>query len=459
MSNKSLVRSFCEVFIGERIRVAVIGSRRSGKTVFLTSLCSHLYYPDNKKFNFHAWSVRAEKRHDDERMFRYDDARNLLAHGQWPKPTTDWSSLRIPITLAKGKKKKLFDLEFLDVPGERVADFPMIGKDYAEWCKWFDFEFGAKFKDYAERLFSCKSKEDALQTYRDFLANEFADHALSLTPSVVLLDEKGRDLGENGRPRTVKEAILGVDAEHQFIPLPPSFLKPLKDFDEVERKKWIKEFSVNYSHYKKRIVAPLAQRIRRTNVLLYLVDVIGLLQRGVDAYFSELKFGEEAIEKFVRKERRNPVLRALKRTWDFFLDTKADRFGLIATQSDRVGGFKNRENLKGLLRGMFKQQLGLFPLYEVKTCASVNTAVVHEDDECKVRAFLMAPESENDKPGVHVVSNVPTDWPKSSEWKPGDDKYNFPQTFPSFDLRVDVPPKQLDLDYIFWKIILGFKDK
>ena len=98
----------------------------------------------------------------------------------------------------------------------------MIGNDYAEWCKWFDFQFGAKFKDYAKRLFSCKSKEDALQTYRDFLANEFADHALSLTPSVVLLDENGQDLGENGRPKTVKEAILGVDAEHQFIPLPPS---------------------------------------------------------------------------------------------------------------------------------------------------------------------------------------------------------------------------------------------
>lgn len=457
MSNKSLVRGLYEVFTGKRIRVAIIGSRRSGKTVFLTSLCSHLYYPDNKFSS--DWLVRAEKRYDGERSFRYDQARDYLAHGQWPKPTTDWSFLRIPITLTNGKEKKLFDLEFLDVPGERVADFPMIGNDYAEWCKWFDFQFGAKFKDYAKRLFSCKSKEDALQTYRDFLANEFADHALSLTPSVVLLDENGQDLGENGRPKTVKEAILGVDAEHQFIPLPPSFLNPLKDFDEDERKKWVKEFSVNYSHYKKRIVAPLAQRIRGTNVLLYLVDVIGLLQRGADAYSSELKFGEAALEKFVRKERRNPVVRVLKRTWDFFLDTKADRFGLIATQSDRVGQIKNRENLKVLLREMFKQQLGLFPLHEVISCASVVSANGNEGDECKVRFFCEPPKSENDKPDWYEISKVPNAWPKSSEWKPGDGKYNFPKTFPSFDLKVDVPPKQLGLDYIFWNIILGLKNK
>lgn len=457
MSNKSLVRSFCEVFTGKRIRVAIIGSRRSGKTVFLTSLCSNLYYP-NKNF-CSGWLLRAEKTYESEHPFRYDDARELLAHGQWPKPTTDWSFLRIPITLTKGKERKLFDLEFLDVPGERVADFPMIGNDYAEWCKWFDFEFGAKFKDYAKRLFSCKSKEDAFQTYRDFLANEFADHALSLTPSVVLLDENGRGLGENGRPKTVKEAILGVDAEHQFIPLPPSFLKPLEDFDEVERKKWVKEFSINYSHYKKRIVAPLARRIRGANVLLYLVDVIGLLQRGADAYSSELKFGEAALEKFVRKERRNPVLRALKRTWDFFLDTKADRFGLIATQSDRVGRFENRDKLKTLLREMFKHQLGLFPLHEVMSCASVVTADGFEDDESKVRIFCESPKSENDKPGEYEISKVPRTWPKSSEWKPGDDKYNFPQTFPSFDLRVDMPPRQLGLDLIFWDIILGVKNK
>ena len=451
MSNKSLLRGLYEVFAGKRIRVAIIGSRRSGKTVFLTSLCSHLYYPNAKKFKFDNWSVQAEKRRDGERTFRYDQAREFLAHGQWPTPTTDWSFLRVPITLAKGKERKLIDLEFLEVPGERVADFPMIGNNYVEWCEWFDFEFGAKFRDYADRLLVCKSKEAALQTYRDFLAKEFSGHALSLTPSVVLLDEEG------GRPRLVEEAVLGVDAEHQFMPLPLRFFRPVKGFDEVERKKWIKGFSVNYAQYKKRIVTPLAQRIRGANVLLYLVDVIGLLQRGPDVYSSEFKFAEAALKQFAIKNPRNPVLDVLKRTWDFFLETKVDRFGLIATQSDRVGRFENRECLRSLLEKMFKQQLGLFPNHDVKSCASVVTANGFKDDECKLRAFCEAPKSKEDKPDTFGISKVPTEWPESSEWKSGSDEFNFPETFPSFALKIDEPPNQLDLDYIFWNIILGLK--
>ena len=47
MSNKSIYRRIWEAISGEeRIRVAVLGSKGSGKTVFLTALANHLLNHD-----------------------------------------------------------------------------------------------------------------------------------------------------------------------------------------------------------------------------------------------------------------------------------------------------------------------------------------------------------------------------------------------------------------------------
>ena len=58
MSNKSIYRSIWETISGEeRIRVAVLGSRGSGKTVFLTSLANHLLNHDPQRCPLNGWTV------------------------------------------------------------------------------------------------------------------------------------------------------------------------------------------------------------------------------------------------------------------------------------------------------------------------------------------------------------------------------------------------------------------
>ena len=130
------------------IREAVIGGRDCGKTVFLSALANHLRHHRRSEFSlgggtlqvhWNKGAITGDKLHGLP-LFDYKAARWRLSHGQWPEKTVDTSILVLRLLLEDtvNKSREQVQLEVLDLPGERVADFAMMGRSYGEWCRWRD---------------------------------------------------------------------------------------------------------------------------------------------------------------------------------------------------------------------------------------------------------------------------------------------------------------------------------
>jgi predicted YcjX-like family ATPase len=164
-NNKNIGRKIHDRLSGwERIRVVLLGSKGTGKTVFMTSVGAQLRNHDKRAFDLGGWTVEFDPEEDDKvqdrvsksdiQAFPYAESRALLARGEWPKKTKDGCSvLTVPFTLKKVitrermillqklgfsetiKKRRRILLEMLDLPGERAADFAMLGRSYRECAR------------------------------------------------------------------------------------------------------------------------------------------------------------------------------------------------------------------------------------------------------------------------------------------------------------------------------------
>jgi len=139
----------------ERIRLAVTGLSRAGKTVFLTSLLANLLAAGRGLNTLDALGKAAGGRlhavrvapPGNEALPRFDVAGHLAALAAdppaWPPRTEDLSTLELvlevrrqtdPVGLVSGVLgQRTVTLELLDYPGEWLLDLPMLRQDYAAW--------------------------------------------------------------------------------------------------------------------------------------------------------------------------------------------------------------------------------------------------------------------------------------------------------------------------------------
>ena len=460
MSNKSIYRNLWEKISGEeRIRVAVLGSKGSGKTVFLTSLANHLLNHDPARCPLNGWTVTdvGDRADDDIPLYSYADARKSLAEGRWPRKTKDWSVLRRALRLENGKRRRDVLLEVLDLPGERVADFPMLGRSYREWCEWMDQAFGGvsgssdSYKGYCRAAASTTELPDLFAAYRRFLADEYAACSLSLTPSTVKL---GRDAVSRAGGSAdeflanIADVPLGLDAERQFVPLPAACFEP-----DAPCKKWLKQFERSYGAYRRAVVDPITDWLEDVNQLFYFVDVLGLLQRGPDVYNAEKAFGTQALRMFARPDSANFLVRGLQWLLVPFLRTHVDGAHVVATKADLVLSEKNRSRLKKLAERMFGtalRNLGLDARHVgVLSCAAVRTT----DEYLREKALGARLDGNSETLTTYRAADVPEDWPEGNAWGIGDARFDFQSTFPRFDRREDRPPPHLGLQDILVRML------
>jgi hypothetical protein len=141
----------------ERVRLAVTGLSRAGKTVFLTSLVANLLAAGRGARTLPALEAAAGGRLRAARIVpaevqatpRFDASAHLRALAadppRWPERTEDLSTLEIALELdprsVLGQARALFagprqiTLELLDYPGEWLLDLPMLGQSYADWSR------------------------------------------------------------------------------------------------------------------------------------------------------------------------------------------------------------------------------------------------------------------------------------------------------------------------------------
>lgn len=131
-----------------RVRLGVTGLRRSGKTVFVTSLIDNLL----KAGRLPLLEAVAEGRYQGARIhlpratdlprFAYEAHLATLTGREpaWPAATTRLHQLRLTVRVRPGDMVRrtvvpvaTVNLDILDYPGEWLLDLPLLEQSYAEW--------------------------------------------------------------------------------------------------------------------------------------------------------------------------------------------------------------------------------------------------------------------------------------------------------------------------------------
>lgn len=463
--SKIIYKSLGDWFRGnESVRIALAGSRYSGKSVFLTSLASQLLNHDEKNCPLNGWKVCDDCIRDGRGAmvdgafpdFKYEEARQMFAeNGEWPSKTVDCSVWRRKLKLSKEEKgkrqiKKVY-IEVMDLPGERVADLSMTGSSYREWCKWVENSFGGvdgytkNFGKYFEAIKLCEDYNEIVAAYKRFIADELAMFALSITPSIVKLDRTGRSMP---RCRTADEYLeamkdrpLGVSLDFQFAPVPQSW------FEDRGRRGITAKFKKGYDKYKDEVVNPIAGWLKSVNQVYYFVDILGLLSRGPDVYNGELSFATAVLNQFGRDDSGNRLVRSISNVFSRFVKTTADGVYVVAPKIDRVLPGKDRSNVENLAKRMLSKVLDSLNVKSgVYTCAAVDTTYPTDDGVLQGRV--------RNKEGQIVeckyrVAHIPDDWPESGDWKICN---RWPETFPLFSKIRNRAPRQNGLNVLIKKM-------
>lgn len=454
-------RSFWNTMKSTRtVRVAVVGGKKCGKTVFLTALENHLRNHHRGEFliggrtvywNQHA--ITGTEYHGLP-IFDYVGAKGSLKNGRWPEKTADTSILAMRLLLEDASRSNREDvlLEVLDLPGERISDFPMMGKSYKEWCKWREEVFAGPngtspaYRDYLQKVKELGPGDECalLDAYRDFIVYQYEHFTSDVTPSTVLLELDGTKHG--GSPTDFRAEIGGLPLgfrdkdgkAHEFIPLPVSCFDKASPLYQLSKK-----FDCAYEKYTKRVIRPMERWLRGAQKLVYLVDVLTLLQAGADAWDAEKRYADAAIGALCPHGGN-----VFSRTWRYlknvFWRTQINSVYVVATKSDLVVSNTDRTNLKRLVDDLVGGSLP-FLATGIKTntfsCAAIcSTKEVSDEQDPTVRGLQGMLKVDGSEPPEYrcaqwIPSSVPDATPATSqEWK---DKINAGE----FNYQFAVPPK------------------
>lgn len=442
------------------VRVAVVGGKKCGKTVFLTALENHLRDHHRGEFpiggrtvHWNQYAITGTEYHGLP-MFDYVGAKASLKNGRWPEKTADTSILAMQLLLEDASRANREEvlLEVLDIPGERISDCSMMGKSYKEWCRWREEVFAGPngtspaYRDYLQKVneLGPESEGALLDAYRDFVAYQYEHFTSDVTPSTVLLELDGTKHG--GSPTQFRAEIgrlpLGFRDKdgnaHEFTPLPMSCFDKTSPLYPLSKK-----FDRAYDKYAKRVIRPMEGWLRGAQKMVYLVDILTLLQSGADAWDAEKKYADAAIGALCPHGGN-----VLGRTWRYlknvFWRTQINSVYVVATKSDLVVSNADRTNLKRLVDDLVGGTLP-FLAAGIKastfSCAAIccTKEVVDEQDPA-MRGLQGTLRIDGSEPPEYrcaqwIPSSVPAVTPTSSqEWQ---DKIKAGE----FNYQFAVPPK------------------
>ena len=461
------------------VRVALMGSKGSGKTVFLTSLANHLrdHRPTElplggRIVTWDKYAISGDTLHGLP-MFDYAEARGFLSRGEWPRKTTESSILALRLLVEdKDGNQETVQLEVVDVPGERIADFAMKGRSYREWCRWMQHEsanssYSAYLAD-VEKIAKSGQIGDAeieavFKAYRDFIGREYESFAPCITPSVVKLGIDGERRGGRS-PEEFRAAIDNVPIGFtddkgvvwQFVPLPEKCF--------VKGSPWSKMLGrceEAYGKYVRKIVRPVADWMAGADKLFYLVDMLSLLESGAKACDSERQYGEAAISALCKKNAGflKIAMRTFFLPWSFLLNWRSqiNAAYVVVTKADCVWSQANRDNLVMLADALFGRVLRLLDKKRTKSgilpCAAVCSTKERTDGEPGLQGKIDDPDHPEQPPVLMKwkPSDVPSALPPSSEeWQQmiDDGKFDYRCAFPWFDEAQICPPKHINLNLL-----------
>jgi predicted YcjX-like family ATPase len=339
-----------------KLRLAVTGLSRSGKTAFITSLVQNLLSaagrPPGRLPFLRAAAERRIKgarllapEADDVPPFPLKETVAALAADppHWPASTTDLRRVRLLLPFSSAgllRRARLLGgtaeltVEILDYPGEWLLDLPMLQQSYGDWSRatlalarrgvrtplardWLDY----LARHPADQVGDPQTALQAHKLYREFLTACREREQLSLL-------QPGRFLNSG------QIADLSV---LQFCPtplaigarVPPGSLAALME--------------ARFEAYKRTIVQPFFTHLaRNVDRQIVLVDVLRALNAGEEA-FADHRLALDTILAAFRFGRRS-LLRRL-------FGARIDRVLFAATKADHVPALQ-RDHLEALMANL-----------------------------------------------------------------------------------------------------------
>jgi predicted YcjX-like family ATPase len=436
----------------------VVGLYSAGKTVLLTSLINHLQDHDPDRFPLGSKETRLRKFtvHQPDpgwSAFNYTGYRDALVNaGRWPSKTTDRSQFVCQFERSDWRFSDCL-LKLYDLPGERVADAGMVGRDFTGWSERM---LGLFVNDQAYRNCSAPfleaikkpgcTADDLLRGYKLAMANLILNFKPLISPSTFLLDVQGQPARPDSAENLAAARFSGLDAESEFCPLPAELRVPGSTLYE--------DFAYRYRRYVETVVEPTILAFKSCTALIVLVDVTMLLAGGVGMYddnrqivrdlFDVLSPGENAIF--------GPLVRGLSKV---FLPHQLrpgwiTRVAFVAPKMDLVHP-TDRDRMLMLLRRMAERfaadRDGLnYDFFNLSSVVSTKALPPAESgSRVLVGTPLRGPDGKKIAPAGEqrfTVSELPDDWPL--EWPAG--KFAFPEVYPKMPARKDYPPEQVNVD-------------
>jgi hypothetical protein len=398
----------------ERLRVAVTGLSRSGKTVFITSLLANLLAAGQGKRALPALEAASGGRLRHAKLVpavaqivpRFDLAGHLseLAADPpaWPGRTEDLSTVELTLTLGRASwigggllGDRTVTLELLDYPGEWLLDLPMLSQDYAGWSaatlarlrRGPRAAVCAEFLAFADALPAAAPAEEALARrgfalYRDALR--------------ACRDDLGMRLLQPGR--ALNPGPRGEAPILWFFPLPHA------DDGGGLAGLLRQRFDAYLADQRESFFEPYFRRFRRQTVL---VDVLGALHAG-QAAFEDTADALAAIAKGLREEE----------SWfDRLLGVGPERVAFAATKADHVPS-RQRDALAALLGALVGTAPGtpssVHVLASVR-CTEDDVATLDGRPVAAVRGVLL----ENGRSARIYPGEVPLRPPEPGYWQHG----------------------------------------
>jgi predicted YcjX-like family ATPase len=428
----------------DRVRIAVTGLNRSGKTLFITSLVNQLISGKRLKRlkkDFITKLMPLDNR--ETREFSYHSIIDGMRREspKWPKSTSGISKLLLQLEVKSRSTflpNRILEVEIIDYPGEWLFDLPMFGKSFENWSEEIFFDIKNSIKSELSIDWQKLLREIDLYSFSDGSADKSIVDAY--IKYLKYLQYQGFSILQPGR--NLQSGDLDDSSILLFTPLPkPKNITPHED-------SIYSRFNKRYEKYINTIVEPLAhQYFSQFDRQIVLVDVIKSLQNGYDSFLDMTKAIKSIIEIYKYGEQS-----FLKK----FIEKKIDRVLFAATKADYISSSQH-SNYQSLLETIVEEAIKELNVKGINTKTVVLSSVKSTEDtvkryQGKELHCLMGRVKGNLMDTIEYTGEIPKSFPQKRDWR--EKMFSFaefePTPFPDRDVD-SVPHINMDLaiEYLF----------